>query len=46
MTLETDSFKRFEYLQANEENNLWVVHEKFNAYGVIKLAGSGSLYVH
>ncbi len=46
-----DSFKdldvdNIEYLQANRDNGLQIAGESLDACGVIKLAGSGSLYVH
>ena len=52
MDLIKTSFKEFgnidkiEYLQASRDNCLQAVHQELDACGVIKLAGSGSLYVH
>lgn len=46
-----DSFKdldidKIEYLQANRDNGLQIVGGNLDACGLIKLAGSGSLYIH
>ena len=52
MDLVKTGFKEFgnideiEYLQASRDNCLQAVHQELDACGVIKLAGSGSLYVH